>query len=315
MKTLVRWIAFLAPFLLVCATATSEGWFTKENDWERYTSLSFAMPITSWDYDTDASDGKSDNLVPLGFESTGYTFDYQAHHVSPNKAFAVLTQWGFGAWSGDYELSDGTLKDTEDEGADEEVETFTLAGNTGFGMYFSVGFGKAFKLAGGRIIIIPTAGVGLNIYMLTKVEGTFNIDSTTDTTESDTNGDDGESAAAAETTDSDSSDGTDGTDDTTTDTDGSDDTTTDTSESTSSTQESYTYRNFDAVLNVFLNVTAFFMFSEKYGLSLSCKLSVPVFGVGLCTTSIDGSDSATVYMLNSFSGVNFTPAVGLCIRL
>ena len=334
MKTLVRWMAFLVPFLLACAQATSDGWFTKENAWERYTSLSFALPIISWDYDTDASDGESDNLVPLGFESTGYTFDYQAHHISPNKGFTVLTQWGFGGWRGDFELSDGTLKETlqetEDEDADEdeeedakeEYETFTQAGNTGFGMYFNVGFGKAFKLAGGRMIIIPTAGIGLNIYMLTKAEGTFNIDSTTDPEATDGTE---ESAAAAETSDSDSSDGTDGTDDTTTDTDGSDDTTTDTDESdgstdtsessSSSTQESYTYRNFDAVLNVFLNVTALFMFSEKYGLSLSCKLSVPVFGVGLCTTSSDGSDNATVYMLDRFSSVNFTPAVGLCIRL
>ena len=275
MKTLVHRIAFFAPFLLACAQVAADGWFEKENAWERYTSLSFALPITSWDYDSEASDGESDDLVPIGFESIGYTFDYQAHHISPNKGFAVLTNWGFGGNSGDYELSNGTIKETEDEDADEEFETFTMTGKTGFGMYFNVGFGKAFKLAGGRMIIIPTAGVGLNIHMLTKAEGTFNIESTTvttsttDTTESDSSeNSDGTDDDVATTSDSEATEGTDDSD-TTEDTDESDDTTTDTSESTSSsTQESFTYRNFDAVLKIFLNVTALFMFNEKYGLSL-----------------------------------------------
>ena len=284
MKTLVHRIALAAAVLLVCVHASAKGVFADENDWVRYTSLSFALPLISWDYDTDAADGSDDALIPLSFDSTGYTFDYQAHHVSPNKGFVVLTNWGFGGWRGDFELSDGTIKETEevdgdeDEEVEEEYETFTLADNMGFMVYFNLGFGKAFQLAKKRIAIIPTAGVGLSLYMMTKAEESYE-------------------QAATSVIESTSEDATE------------DDTTEDSEELT------YTYRAVDAVVNVFLNVTAAFMFSEKCGLSLSCKLSVPVFGVGVCTTSADGSDSATVYTLGSFGGVNFTPAVGLCIRL
>ena len=294
MKTLVRRIALAAAVLLVCVHASAKGVFADENDWVRYTSLSFALPLISWDYDTDAADGSDDALIPLSFDSTGYTFDYQAHHVSPNKGFVVLTNWGFGGYSGDFELSDGTLKETAgDEGEEdeedeegeasgedekEEYETFTLDGKTGFVVYFNLGFGKAFQLAKKRIAIIPTAGVGLSLYMMTKAEESYEQEGT----------------SVIESTSEDATE---------------DDTTEDSEELT------YTYRAVDAVVNIFLNVTAAFMFSEKYGLSLSCKLSVPVFGVGVCTTSADGSDSASVYMLDSFDGVNFTPAVGLCIRL
>ena len=299
MKTLVHRIALAAALLLVCAHASAKGVFADENDWVRYTSLSFALPLTSWDYDTDAADGSDDALIPLSFDSTGYTFDYQAYHVSPNKGFVVLTNWGFGGYSGDFELSDGTLKETAgDEGkedeedeegeasgedAKEDYETFTLDGKTGFVVYFNFGFGKAFQLAKKRIAIIPTAGVGLSLYMMTRAEESYEQAAT--------------AALDAASTASDTEDDTE------------DEATEDSDDLT------YTYRAIDAVVNVFLNVTALFMFSEKYGLSLSCRLSVPVFGVGVCTTSADGSDSTTVYTLGSFGGVNFTPAVGLCIRL
>ena len=274
MKTLVHRITLFATLLLLCANADAKGVFADENDWTRYTSLSFALPITSWDYDTDAADGETDTLIPLSFDSTGYTFDYQAHHVSPNKGFTVLTNWGLGGYSGDFELSDGTIKETNDENAEKEYETFTLGDNTGFMVYFNLGFGKAFELAKKRIAILPTAGVGLNIYMLTKAEGIYEVE------------------------------------------EGSEDaSSTDATDAESNTQASYTYRDFDAVLNVFFNLTVAFMFSEKYGISLSCQLSIPAFGVGLCTTSTDSDDSATVYMLDMFSSVNFMPAVGLCIRL
>lgn len=274
MKMIVRRITFLVSFFLVCTTVEANGVFIAKNSWERYTSLCIAFPFTSWDYDTQAIDGTKEQLIPISFESTVYTFDYQAHHVSPKKGFTVLTRWGFGGWSGDYELSDGSLKevevmeeDEETEEAEEQVETFQLTDNTGFMIYLNLGFGKAFKLAKGHVVILPTAGVGLDLYMLNRAEGSYAVEADEE------------------------------------------------SEDDTSTQESFNYRAIDLAVNIFLNVTATVMFSEKYGLSVSCQLSMPAYGINISSTSGDAQDTISTYSLSGFSGVNFTPAVGLCIRL
>ena len=282
MKTHLRRITFLLMFLLIYTAVGAQGLFVDEDAWVRYTSLSFALPFTSYDYDTDAADGTTEELVPIDFDSTTYTFDYQAHHISPKKGFTVLTRWGFGGWRGDYELSDGTIivvEPEEDEVVDEEegegeeeepeekVKTFKLTDNTGFVVYFNLGFGRAFEFAEKRILILPTAGIGLNMYMLSKTEGSYPVEVDEE------------------------------------------------SEGDSDTQESFSYTAIDFSLNIFLNVTVAFMFNEKYGLSISCQMSRPAFGIGISRTSTDSKDTNSMVILDSFGDINFMPAVGLCIHL
>lgn len=169
MKRSLQRIAFFAPFLLACAAMWAQDWSRDDDDWLRYTALSFAVPFTSWDYDVGTD---YDAYIPTEFESTGYTFDYQTYHVSPNIGFATMIRCGFGGWKGSYVL---TVTSNEDEEDDEEIEECETDNVNGFMLYFKLGLGKAFELADRRLAIIPTVGVGLDAYIMTNAEDAFEV--------------------------------------------------------------------------------------------------------------------------------------------
>ena len=258
MKRFVRGMSAALLLALACAAAGAQE-FDDDEGWVRYSSLCVAFPFYSWDYDVDLDyDFLNYDIVPASFESNGYTFDYQAHHVSPTIGFAVLFRCGFGGWRGDYKASYGFLEGTYDEPEDVNL-TYSYKDLKGFMTYFKVGLGKAFELLDDRLAIIPTAGVGLDLYALAKTEDAYE------------EYDEGEKV-------------------------------------------SLHYAAFDGVIDIFLNVMASYMFTEHFGLTASCEMSFPVFGVGYYRTG-DGTvtkDGATT--LDGFSSVNFMPAVGICLR-
>lgn len=256
-------------------SSDSENQQDEKDSWTCWSAFSIAVPFVNYDYDYDYDLGDAgEDFNPRSFKSNGFVFDYQSYRVSPKIGLAVLTRVGFGYWNGDFKVgliseSDSSDSESEDEEAESETtyeeNKYKLDGLEGFSAYLKLGLGKSFSFANNKIILIPTAGFGFNVYAMEKTDDAYSYYTCNKTSEE-------------------------------------------------TTKTSYSYSAVDFTLDAFINVSAMFVLSEPFGLFASCEISANLFGSGYSRLS-DGSTAYDgVYTIDSFSGITFTPTIGVCLR-